>query len=65
MTDSIRRKDIFMVGGEEPCNTHGGQDGLFVVQHQIALWCVAQTASFRNICQTNESGENGQISRFV
>ena len=26
MTDSIRLKDIFVVGGEEPCNTHGGQD---------------------------------------
>ncbi len=34
MTDSIRWKDIFVVGGEEPCNTHGGQDhdGLFIVQ---------------------------------
>jgi hypothetical protein len=34
MTDSIRWKDIFVVGGEElePYNTHGGQEGLFIVQ---------------------------------
>ena len=62
MTGIIRWKVFFVVGGDELCSTHGGQNRQFIVQHQIALLCVGQPASFRNICQTLLGVE---ISRFV